>query len=102
MHSRHLDWFAESNLVDSADATLVFGLVNEVLNDITCFLQIPWNIATYPVCCICPFALHQVSNDGATTIAAGSRPSETDSAVGGVSHTGVHNRPRRCYVGGAQ
>lgn len=102
VHSRYLDWLAETNLVDSSDATLVFSPVDQVLNCIICFLQIPGNIAAYPVCCVCPLALHQVSNDGASTVAGGSCPSETDSAVGSVGHTRVHNRSRRCYIGGAQ
>lgn len=102
VHSRDLARFAETDLVDGSDAALVLGPVDEVLNDVMCFLQIPGNIAAYPVCRVCPLALHQVSNDGASTVAGGSRPSETDSAVGGVGHTGVHDRSRRCWVGGAQ
>lgn len=102
VHARDLGRFTESNLVDGSDATLVFGPVDEVLNDIIGFLQIPGNIAANPVCRVGPLALHQVSNDGASTVAGGSCPSETDSAVGGVGHAGVHNRPRRCFVGGAQ
>lgn len=58
VHSWYLDRLAETNLVDSSDATLVFSLVNQVLNCIICFLQIPGNIAAYPVCCVCPLALH--------------------------------------------
>lgn len=102
VHSGDLARLAETNLVDGSDAALVLGPVDEVLNDITRFLQIPGNIAADPVCCVCPLALHQVSKDGASAVAGGSRPGEADSAVGGVGHTGVHNRPRRCWVGGAQ
>lgn len=98
MHSRYLDWLAETDLVDGGDTALVFSLVNEVLDDIVCFLQIPRDVAAYPVCGVCPLALHQVSNDGASAITGRSSPSETDGAVAGVCHTGVHNRPRRSLV----
>lgn len=69
--------------------------MNEVLNDVVGLLQVPWDITADPVFGVCPLALHQVSNNGASTIVGGGSPGKTDGAVGGVSHTGIHNRSRR-------
>lgn len=97
MLAGYFSWLAEANLVDSSDAALVLGLVDEVLDDIVGVLQVPGDIAADPVCGVSPLALHQVSNDGASTIVGRSSPGETDGAVGGVCHTGIHNRTRRSW-----
>lgn len=98
MLARYFNWLAESDLVHGSDAALVLSLVNEVLDDIVGLLQIPGDIAADPVCGIRPLALHQVSNDRASTIIGGSSPGEADGAVGGVRHSGVHNGSRRSWV----
>lgn len=90
-------WFAEADFVHSSDATLVLSFVNEILNDIVSLLQVPGDIAAYPICSICPLALHQISNDGASTIVGRGRPNKANGAVGGICHTWVHNRTRRSW-----
>ncbi len=95
MLARHFNRLTEANLVDCSDAALVLRLVNEVLDDVVGLLQVPGHIAADPICGVCPLALHQVSNNRASTIIGGSSPGKTDGAVGGVCHTGVHNRARR-------
>lgn len=97
MFARYFNWLAKANLVNSSDAALVLSLVNEVLDDIVGLLQVPGDIATDPVCCVSPLALHQVSNYGASTIVGGRSPGETDCAAGGVCHTGIHNGARRSW-----
>lgn len=58
MFARYFHWLTEANLVDSSDTALVFILVDEVLDDIAGLLQVPGNVAAYPVCCVGPLALH--------------------------------------------
>lgn len=97
MLARYFNWLAKADLVDSSDAALVLGLMNEVLNDVVGLLQVPGDVATDPVSCVSPFAFHQVSNDRASTIIGRSSPSEADGTVGGVRHAGAHNRARRSW-----
>lgn len=85
----------EPDLVDSRDTALVLRLIDEVLNDIAGVLQVLGDIAADPVSGISPLALHQVSQHGASTVAGWSSPAQTDGAVGGVRHTGVHHWARR-------
>ena len=97
MFARYFHWLAEANFVGGSDATLVLSLVNEVLNDIAGLLQVPGDVAADPVSCISSLALNQVSDDGASTIVGRGGPVETDGALGGVLHTGIHNRARRSW-----
>lgn len=68
MLAGYFDWLTEANLVDSSDAALVLGLVNEILNDVVGLLQVPRNVTADPVSSISPLTLYQVSNDRAATI----------------------------------
>ena len=97
MLAGYFNWLTEADLVDGGDAALILCLVNEVLDYIVGVLQVPGDIAANPVCGVRPLALHQVSNDRASTITGGSGPGKADGAVGGVCHTGVHNRARRSW-----
>lgn len=97
MLARHFDRLAEANLVDGSDATLVLCLVYEVLDDVVGLLQVPGYIAADPVCGIRPLALHQVSQDGASTIICRDSPGEVDGTGSGVCYTGVHHRAGRSW-----
>lgn len=98
MLAGYFSWLAEADLVDSSDAALVLGLVDEILDNIVGLLQVPGDIAADPVCGVGPLALYQVSNDGASTIVGWSGPGKADGAVGSVCHTGVHNWARRSWI----
>lgn len=95
MFAGYFNWLAEANLVNSRDTTLVLSLVNETLDDVVGLLQIPGDIAANPVRCVSPLALHQVTNNGGSTILGGCTPGKTDGATGGICHTGIHNGARR-------
>lgn len=97
MLAGYFNWLAEANLVDGSDAALILGLVDKVLDDVVGLLQIPGDVAADPVCGVGSLALHQVANNGASSIIGRSGPGEADGAVGGVHHTGVHNRTRRSW-----
>lgn len=94
MCARYFSWLAEANFIDGSDAALVLCLIDEVLDDVVGLLQVPGDIAADPVCSAGPLALHQVTNDRASTIIGWSSPGKTDGAVGGVCHTWVNDRAR--------
>lgn len=97
MLAGYFNWLAEADLVDGSDAALVLCLVYEVLDGVVGLLQVPGDVAAYPVSGVGPLALYQVSNDGASSIVGGDGPGEADGAVGGVHHSRIHNRARRSW-----
>lgn len=97
MLAGHFYRLAEADLVDRSDAALVLCLVDEVLDGIAGLMQVSGDIAADPVCSVCPLALHQVSQNGASTIVGGGIPDDADGTVGGVHHTGVHHGARRSW-----
>lgn len=94
---RYFNRLAEANLVDSSDAALVLGLVYQVLDGVAGVLQVPGYVAADPIRGVCPLALHQVADNGASTIVCGGGPGESNGAVGCVRNTRVHNRARRIW-----
>lgn len=97
MGAGHLTRLTEADLVDGGDAALILRLVDEVLDGVVRVLQVLGHVAADPVCGIGPFALHQVSQDGASSVIGGGGPGQADGAVGGVGDTGVQHGAGRSY-----